>query len=136
MHFREGTAHPDEAQARRPDFALGCILLAGVRYHNQMFEHQSINMSNESTLFSFSRDDETTEERMGDILAEDLSNPDSWDAGSPESDSAPTNLSAEALNGTSPIYGETPTDLKTKKNVSKLTVVVDPRGLTFQQWQL
>ena len=71
---------------------------------------------------------------MGDILAEDLSIPDpSLDADSPGSDSGPANLTAEALNGTSPVYGETPTDLKTKKNVSKLTVVVDPRGLTFQR---
>ena len=62
-------------------------------------------------------------------MTEDITKPDqSLDSDSPGFDSAPGNQSAEALNGTNPIYDESPSDLKTKKNVSKLTVVVDPRG--------
>ena len=80
-----------------------------------------------SLLFSV---DENSDEATGDMLTEEISKTgQALDDANPGFDPAPTNLSTEALNGTNITYDESPMDMKTKKNVSKLTVVVDPRGM-------
>ena len=65
------------------------------------------------------------------MLTEDISKTDqTLENDNPGFDAAPTNQSTEASNGTNPTYIESPAELNTKKNVSKLTVVVDPRGMS------
>ena len=80
-------------------------------------------------MYSFSVA-ETFDETTGDKLTEEVAKTtEALDETNLGFDLASSNQSTEALNGTNVTYDNRGTEMKMKKNVSKLTVVVDPRGM-------